>query len=103
MSDWPDDYPSLEARSTFLYSTFTPPYYFESDEVLDANLLDRKFEDLIYPGFEHDAAIRINTEAYMEQQREAWEVEKEAREGAASGQEASTMIDLPKSEDDQLN
>lgn len=95
MSDWPDDYPSLEARSTFLYSTFTPPYYFETDEVLDANLLDRKFEDCIYPGYEHDAAIRINTEAQMEQQRDRWAAEKEERDAASAGEEASTMKDLP--------
>lgn len=98
MSDWPDDYPSLEARSTFLYSTFTPPYYFETDEVLDANLLDRKFEDAIYPGYEHDAAIRINTEAMMEQQKDAWGLEKASREAAAAGVDPATMSDLPKDE-----
>lgn len=77
MSDWSDDYPSLEARSTFLYTLFTPPFSFLSYGVDDANLLDRHLEDGIYPGKERDAQIRIE-HAVMEQVlRGRWAKEKE--------------------------
>ncbi|KAG5507919.1 hypothetical protein JIQ42_07213 [Leishmania sp. Namibia] len=76
MSDWSDDYPSLEARSTFLYTIFTPPYHFASDSVPDGNLLDRRFEDGIYPGCEQDRQQRIELTAMEENQRNAWRREK---------------------------
>ncbi|ORC85401.1 metalloprotease-like protein [Trypanosoma theileri] len=76
MSDWSDDYPSLEARSTYLYTTFTPPYTFVTDNVEDAQLLDRKFEDGIYPGCEHERRMRIESAALEELQREQWRMEK---------------------------
>lgn len=79
MSDWSDDYPSLEARSTFLYTIFTPPYRFVSDSVPDGNLLDRKFEDGIYPGCEQDRQQRIELTAMEEIQRNAWRKEKAKR------------------------
>ncbi|AYU75862.1 Peptide_deformylase_2_-_putative [Leishmania infantum] len=79
MSDWSDDYPSLEARSTFLYTIFTPPYHFVSDAVPDGNLLDRKFEDGIYPGCEQDRQQRIELAAMEEIQRNAWRKEKAKR------------------------
>ncbi|KAG8343463.1 metalloprotease-like protein [Trypanosoma vivax] len=78
MSEWPDDYPSLEARSTFLYTTFTPPYTFTTDQVEDAQLLDRKFEDGVYPGCEHDRRMRIESAAFEELQRSRWRMEKES-------------------------
>jgi hypothetical protein len=81
MSDWSDDYPSLEARSTFLYTTFTPPYTFQTDSVTDANLLDRKFEDGIYPGHEADAQMRVENAAYDELQRLRWREVKTKFEG----------------------
>nr|CAJ2466766.1 unnamed protein product [Leishmania braziliensis] len=80
MSDWSDDYPSLEARSTFLYTIFTPPYHFVSDAVPDGNLLDRKFEDGIYPGCVQDHQQRIELTAMAEIQRNAWRREKAKRE-----------------------
>ncbi|RNF01965.1 metalloprotease-like protein [Trypanosoma rangeli] len=76
MSDWSDDYPSLEARSTYLYTTYTPPYTFLTDNVEDAQLLDRKFEDGIYPGCEHDRRMRIENAALEELQRAQWRMEK---------------------------
>nr|AAQ57593.1 putative peptide deformylase [Trypanosoma brucei] len=82
MSEWPDDYPSLEARSTFLYTTFTPPYTFITDSVEDAQLLDRKFEDGIYPGCEHDRRMRIESAAFEELQRAQWRMEKTREENS---------------------
>lgn len=78
MSDWSDDYPSLEARSTFLYTIFTPPYTFKTDSVSDGNLLDRKFEDGIYPGSAFDREMRIQSAAMEEVKRAKWKAEKEA-------------------------
>ncbi|CUG91714.1 metallopeptidase, putative [Bodo saltans] len=72
MSDWSDDYPSLEARSTFLYTTYTPPYTFVTDNVHDAYLLDRKFEDGIYPGHEADRKLRTDSMLYEDMQRAQW-------------------------------
>lgn len=82
MSDWSDDYPSLEARSTFLYTTYTPPFTFAADAVWDSNLLDRKFEDNIYPGHEMDKQLRIINAANDEIQKMKWRLMKEA---AATG------------------
>ncbi|KPI83247.1 hypothetical protein ABL78_7726 [Leptomonas seymouri] len=76
MSDWNDDYPSLEARSTYLYTIFTPPYHFLTDAVEDGNLLDRKFEDGVYPGCELDRQQRIESAAVEELQRKQWRSEK---------------------------
>ncbi|CCW64823.1 unnamed protein product [Phytomonas sp. EM1] len=76
MGDWSDDFPSLEARSTFLYSIFTPPYYFSSESVPDANLLHRKYEEGVYPGCEHDRHARIQSAAYETLQRERWRQNK---------------------------
>lgn len=101
MSDWPDDYPSLEARSTFMYTTFTPPYSFETDEVYDSNMLDRKFEDGVYPGHEHDMAARINTTAHAETQRELWLREKAKYAEEVKGEAPTTMPDVPVEEDVQ--
>lgn len=84
MSDWSDDYPSLEARSTFLYTIFTPPYHFVTDAVEDGNLLDRKFEDGIYPGCEQDRQQRIESAALEELQRKAWRSEKKKQQQATS-------------------
>lgn len=81
MSDWSDDYPTLEARSTFLYTTFTPPYTFQTDAVHDANMLDRKFEDNIYPGHEMDKQLRIANVAYEEVQRAQWKMVKRQHQG----------------------
>ncbi|CCW67544.1 unnamed protein product [Phytomonas sp. Hart1] len=72
MGDWSDDFPSLEARSTFLYSIFTPPYNFSTESVPDANLLHRKYEDGIYPGCEHDNHMRYQSAMSEIQQQEKW-------------------------------
>lgn len=101
MSDWPDDYPSLEARSTFMYTTFTPPYSFETDEVVDSNMLDRKFEDGVYPGHEHDMAVRINTTAHMETQREMWMHQKAKYAEEVSGDVPTTMPDVVPVEEEE--
>eukprot|EP00796_Vickermania_ingenoplastis_P009113 gene9113-6404_t len=95
MSDWSDDYPSLEARSTFLYTCFTPPFTFTSFGVEDANLLDRHLEDGIYPGKERDEQMRIEHAALEQLQRDRWRREKkrqaektcvtEAQEGGEEG------------------
>jgi peptide deformylase len=77
MSDWSDDFPSLEARSTFLYTTFTPPYTFLTEGVHDAYLLDRKFEDGIYPGHEMDRQQRVEDLAFEELKRAQWRRMKE--------------------------
>ncbi|KPA75571.1 putative mitochondrial Peptide deformylase 2 [Leptomonas pyrrhocoris] len=82
MSDWSDDYPSLEARSTFLYSIFTPPYHFDTEAVDDGNLLDRKFEDGVYPGCEQDRQQRIESVAVEELQRQQWRSEKKKQKEA---------------------
>jgi hypothetical protein len=87
MSDWSDDYPSLEARSTFLYTIFTPPYHFVTDAVDDGNLLDRKFEDGVYPGCEQDRQQRIESTAAEELQRRAWRMEKKKQQDAAQQQQ----------------
>lgn len=76
MSDWSDDYPSLEARSTFLYNIFTPPYSFEAYSVQDGNLLDRKYEDGVYPGWEHDRQMRIQNAAHDMLLRNRYRAEK---------------------------
>nr|CCC92891.1 unnamed protein product [Trypanosoma congolense IL3000] len=89
MSEWPDDYPSLEARSTFLYTTFTPPYTFTTDNVDDAQLLDRKFEDGIYPGCELDRRMRIESAAMEELQRAKWRMEKTRDEDCGGMPEAA--------------
>lgn len=86
MSDWSDDYPSLEARSTYLYTTFTPPHTFVTDIVEDAQLLDRKFEDGVYPGCELDRRMRIENAALEELQRAQWRMEKERGEEGDAGQ-----------------
>ncbi|KAG5511677.1 hypothetical protein JKF63_07274 [Porcisia hertigi] len=88
MSDWSDDYPSLEARSTFLYTIFTPPYHFMSYAVPDGNLLDRRFEDGIYPGCAQDRQQRIEMSAMDAIQRNAWRKEK-ARRQEESSQDSS--------------
>jgi hypothetical protein len=80
MSDWSDDYPSLEARSTFLYTTYTPPYTFITDNVHDAYLLDRKFEDGVYPGHEADRQLRAESMLYEDMQRAQWRDLKGKRE-----------------------
>lgn len=76
MSDWSDDYPSLEARSTFLYTLFTPPFSFVSYGVDDANLLDRHLEDGVYPGKERDAQMRIEHAAMEQVMRTRWQQER---------------------------
>lgn len=52
MSDWADDYPSLEARSTNLYSLFFPPMKFVATFLENSELLKRHYEDNVYPGHE---------------------------------------------------
>lgn len=52
MSDWAEDYPSIEARSTNLYTLFFPPYKFQSNYLKDSELLKRHYEDNIFPGHE---------------------------------------------------
>ncbi|CAD2220243.1 Polypeptide deformylase, putative [Angomonas deanei] len=87
MSDWSDDYPSLEARSTYLYTIFVPPYGFLQDpSVTDARLIERKFEDGVYPGAEHERRIRIESAAIEELQRKRWAEEK--------GKSPSTMKEI---------
>lgn len=109
MSDWSDDYPSLEARSTFLYTIFTPPYHFTTDSVTDGNLLDRKFEDGIYPGCEHDRQLRIETAAMEAVQRQTWRAEKERqrqelqRQNGAEGTEREPPEALHHEEADELH
>jgi peptide deformylase len=58
VSQWADDWPSLEARSTFLYNIFTPPVTFETDpSVKDADFMTRKFEMRVYPGVEMEGIV----------------------------------------------
>lgn len=52
MSDWAEDYPSIEARSTNLYSLFFPPHKTKAHYLDDSELLKRHYEDNIFPGFE---------------------------------------------------
>lgn len=52
MSDWAEDYPSIEARSTNLYTLFFPPYKFNANYVEDSEILKRHYEDNIFPGHE---------------------------------------------------
>jgi peptide deformylase len=52
MSDWAEDYPSIEARSTNLYSLFFPPHTVKAHYLEDSELLKRHYEDNIFPGFE---------------------------------------------------
>lgn len=91
MSDWSDDYPSLEARSTFLYTLFTPPFFFQSYGVEDANLLDRHLEDGIYPGKERDAQMRIEHAAMEHVMRSRWKAERERQ---CMQQDASKVGDI---------
>ncbi|EKG01813.1 metalloprotease-like protein, putative,polypeptide deformylase, putative [Trypanosoma cruzi] len=101
MSEWSDDYPSLEARSTYLYTTYTPPYTFTTDNVEDAQLLDRKFEDGIYPGCEHDRRMRIESAALEELQRAQWRMEKACSEEGDSTQCMRDTDDEQQHEDEE--
>jgi hypothetical protein len=85
MSDWSDDFPSLEARSTFLYTTFTPPHTFATDSsVRDAQLLDAVFDHGIYPGCQFDEEHRIEQAEWGRQQ---WGKERHAySRDAATGE-----------------
>lgn len=59
MSEWADDFPSVEARSTNLYTIYIPPTTFLPEYLPDADLLNRQYTDLIYPGHETmEAMIR---------------------------------------------
>ena len=54
MSSWEDDYPSIEARSTNIYSIFTPPYTFRSEVPLKSAFIDRIMDEEVYPGVDFD-------------------------------------------------
>lgn len=94
MSDWPSGVPSVEARSTFLYTSFTPPYSFEPDvDVADSAFMDRRFEQRIYPGWEQDDKIRGREAVF----RLRWKREQMARGETAAEDAESTSS--PSSED----
>jgi hypothetical protein len=57
VSQWSDDWPSLEARSTFIYNIHTPPLRFEADSVQDADFMTRKFSSRVYPGMEFEGML----------------------------------------------
>jgi peptide deformylase len=61
MSDWEIDMPSLEARSTNLYTSFIAPATFIAEHVPDANLLQRHYEDGVFPG--HETVAHLGEEA----------------------------------------
>jgi peptide deformylase len=63
MSDWAEDYPSIEARSTNLYTLFFAPHKFVANFVEDSEMLKRHYEDNIFPGHE------VITQASQEEQR----------------------------------
>jgi peptide deformylase len=60
MSAWRDDFPSLEARSTNLYTLYVPPLTLQPEALPESNLLKRHYEDQVYPG--HRAVQRQNAE-----------------------------------------
>lgn len=72
MSEWEDDFPSVEARSTFLYTVFVPPTGMLSEGLPDAALLDRKFEDKVYPGYEVDVNYLSASRLHEEEIREMY-------------------------------
>lgn len=95
MSDWSDDYPSMEARSTFLYTCFTPPFQFSSYGVEDANLLDRHLEDGVYPGREHDEALRLEHAAVDQLLRDRWRREKKQQSERSASMHLEGMEEGP--------
>ena len=54
MEQWPVDFPSIEARSTQLYSLYRPPYTIQMDSLPESNFLYRTFGQEIYPGKDED-------------------------------------------------
>eukprot|EP00009_Paramoeba_aestuarina_P012359 CAMPEP_0201528688 /NCGR_PEP_ID=MMETSP0161_2-20130828/39259_1 /ASSEMBLY_ACC=CAM_ASM_000251 /TAXON_ID=180227 /ORGANISM="Neoparamoeba aestuarina, Strain SoJaBio B1-5/56/2" /LENGTH=266 /DNA_ID=CAMNT_0047930111 /DNA_START=57 /DNA_END=853 /DNA_ORIENTATION=- len=50
MSQWKDDFPSIEARSTYLYTIYTPPFTFETETPVKSSFLERAFDNEVYPG-----------------------------------------------------
>lgn len=52
MSDWAEDYPSIEARSTNLYTLFFPPFKFVPHFLPDSEMMKRHYEDNVFPGHE---------------------------------------------------
>jgi peptide deformylase len=52
MSDWAEDFPSIEARSTNLYTLFFAPHRFVPHFLEDSELMKRHYEDNVFPGYE---------------------------------------------------
>ena len=57
MSMWKSDFPSIEARSTCLYTTYTPPFTFDTAIPIKASFIDRTIDDEVYPGIQFDEAM----------------------------------------------
>ena len=54
MSQWDYDFPSLEARSTYLYSMYTPPFTFRAEVPPKSGFIDRILDEQVYPGVHFD-------------------------------------------------
>jgi peptide deformylase len=67
MSEWADDFPSIEARSTNLYTIYIPPMTFKPEYLPDAQLLDRQYQDKIYPGHETFANMMREEDRHREE------------------------------------
>ena len=52
MSDWAEDFPSIEARSTNLYTLYFAPLKFVPHFLPESDIIKRHYEDNIFPGHE---------------------------------------------------
>ena len=92
MSDWPDDFPSIEARSTFLYNVFVPPTGMEVDGLPDADLIKRRFEDRVYPGSEQIDSFGESVKKRHEDLKRVYAAAKE-KEAEAAAEAANAAAD----------
>lgn len=86
MSDWEDDFPSIEARSTSLYTLLVPAHLRAADEcgssgrrrplqllseyLPNSDFLRRRFEDGIYPGCHVDQRLLEEDKALESQMQD---------------------------------
>ena len=99
VTEWSDDWPSLEARSTFLYTLYTPPVSFVPDAVTDADFMDRKFDKRIYPGMEMEGVLTPpSTDAERRYYSDLWRRTKEELDELSntSPQSSSPSSSTPK-------
>lgn len=99
MSDWADDYPSIEARSTFINNIYAPPTTMLAEALPDARFMDRKYEDGIYPGME------INQQMSVDERRQDADIQEifrdNKRRDAAKQRDAAAEKPFVEDKDDE--